>query len=87
MTVSLVLPGNKRFRRTFALFGPIDAPSSSYRLIAPKCEITLAKADARSWPALELDDAAGAGHVTFGVQGRTGTVGAKQAVYDEGNRR
>lgn len=85
-TVDLVLPSNKRHVRTFSLFGPIDPSASSYRLIAPKCEITLVKADGRSWPALELGDTSG-GNVTFGVTGRTGTVGGKQAVFSEGNQR
>lgn len=87
MHVDLLLPGSKRFKKTFELFGPIDAESSSYRILGTKVEVTLAKGDGRSWPALEASEAPqtvgkyGASQITFGVQGRTGTVGAKEMVY------
>lgn len=52
MHVDLVLPGRKRFLRSFALFGPIDPAGSSYKIVGTKCEVILAKADARSWPSI-----------------------------------
>lgn len=69
------------------MFGPIDSEKSTYRILGTKVEVTLAKGDGRSWPALEASDAPqtigkyGASQITFGVQGRTGTVGAKEMVY------
>lgn len=85
--VDLLLPGSKRFKKSFDLFGPIDAAQSSYRILGTKVEVVLQKADGRSWPALEASEAPkavgkyGASQITFGVQGRTGTVGAKEMVY------
>ena len=87
LNVDLPLPGSKRFKKSFDLFGPIDPEKSSYRILGTKVEVTLQKADGRSWPALEPSEAPqtvgkyGASQITFGVQGRTGTVGAKEMVY------
>jgi len=75
--VNLKLPGNKRFRRKFALFGFIDPNQSTHKILSTKCEMVLIKSDGRSWSNLEKGDAF-AGTVTFGVGGRTGTVGAKE---------
>ncbi|EFP90130.1 hypothetical protein PGT21_032913 [Puccinia graminis f. sp. tritici] len=77
--VDLKLPSNKRFRRTFNLFGLIDPDQSTYKILSTKCEMVLIKSDGRSWSNLEKGDAF-VGTVTFGVGGRTGTVGAKQIV-------
>jgi hypothetical protein len=50
-------------------------------------EVILVKADNRSWNALQADAAVPAGYqLTFGVKGRTGTVGAKSAVLDGENQ-
>jgi hypothetical protein len=44
----------------------------------------LIKQDARSWSLLEKSEADLAGFsLTFGVKGRTGTVGGKEAIVDE----
>jgi len=75
--VDLHLPGSKRFQRSVDLFGPIDTTSSSYKYFGTKVEILLKKKDTRSWTLLEK---------TFGVGGRTGTIGAKTAVIGEGNK-
>lgn len=77
--VDLKLPSNKRFSKKFTLFGTIDPQKSSYKILSTKCEIELFKSDGRSWSNLEKDDAF-SGTVTFGVGGRTGTVGAKHIV-------
>ncbi|CAH7675000.1 diploid state maintenance protein chpA [Phakopsora pachyrhizi] len=77
--VQLKLPENKLYIRRFELFGEIDPSKSSYKLLPTKCEIILSKADGRSWSNLEIGDTSG-GTVTFGVSGRTGTIGAKDIV-------
>lgn len=50
-------------------------------------ELTLKKQDNRSWTILEkpLHDLGGVS-LTFGVSGRTGTVGAKDSILDEQNK-
>jgi hypothetical protein len=51
-------------------------------------EVQLKKRDARSWTLLERTDRnLGPLNFTFGVTGRTGTVGAKELVLDEQNSR
>lgn len=51
MHVDLILPKTRqRFTKTFNLYGPIDPEASKYSILGTKTEITLAKADARSWP-------------------------------------
>ncbi|KAH9454074.1 hypothetical protein MJO29_007027 [Puccinia striiformis f. sp. tritici] len=79
VSVDLKLPSNKRFRRTFNLFGLIDPAQSTYKILTTKCEMVLIKSDGRSWSNLEKGDSF-VGTVTFGVGGRTGTVGAKEIV-------
>ncbi|GAA5978842.1 hypothetical protein JCM11641_003582 [Rhodosporidiobolus odoratus] len=90
MHVNLTLPSNKRFRKTFPLFGPITPSSSSYKILGTKCEITLSKADARSWPSVTaLDPALSQNFVaqlTFGATGGRGTVGGKDMVLDAANQ-
>lgn len=56
MHVDLLLPGRKRFTKTFALYGPITPEESKYTILGTKTEITLAKADARSWPSITALD-------------------------------
>ncbi|OAV96396.1 hypothetical protein PTTG_04028 [Puccinia triticina 1-1 BBBD Race 1] len=79
VNIDLKLPANKRFQRTFNLFGSIDPDQSTYKILSTKCEMVLIKTDGRSWSNLEKGDTF-VGTVTFGVGGRTGTVGAKQIV-------
>lgn len=52
MHVDMLLPDNKRFKKTFELYGPIDAEGSTFKVLGTKVEVTLAKADARSWPSV-----------------------------------
>jgi hypothetical protein len=82
--VDLHLPSNKRFTKSYNLYGPIKPEASTFRILGTKVEITLVKADGRSWPSLEA--AAGkqafTPQITFGVQGRTGTVGSKDMIYN-----
>ena len=51
-------------------------------------EVQLKKRDARSWTLLERTDRdLGPVNFTFGVTGRTGTIGAKEFILDEQNSR
>lgn len=90
MTIDLILPSNKRFTRTLSLYGPITPSDSSFKILGTKCEITLAKADARSWPTVTaLDPALSQNFVAqlaFSAGGGRGTTGAKEAILDETNR-
>jgi hypothetical protein len=84
MILDLFLPANKRVTRTITLYGPISPEECTFRILGSKVEIVLKKPGAASWPLLELP-AAGAelpkGYaLTFGVSGRTGTVGGKEIV-------
>lgn len=83
LSVDLYLPGSKRFTKTFSLYGPIDPSASTYKVMGTKVELTLVKGDGRSWPSLEAPKQPGkfTPQVTFGVTGRTGSVGAKEMVY------
>lgn len=45
----------------------------------------LKKLDTRSWAILEKTDRAVPMNLTFGVGGRTGTIGARELVLDEQN--
>lgn len=50
-------------------------------------ELALTKADMRSWVVLEKTTHSTAGYnLTFGVGGRTGTVGGKEPVLSEDNK-
>lgn len=83
----LYLPSQKRFKRTIQLFGPVEPEGSSYRFFGTKVEVVLKKLDTRSWAILEkttLD--LGNINLTFGVGGRTGTIGGKEIILDEQNR-
>lgn len=56
MHVDLLLPGQKRFTKTFNLYGPINPSASTFTLLGTKCEVMLAKADGRSWPSITALD-------------------------------
>lgn len=90
LSVNLVLPENRRFTRAFELFGPIDPSASKFRVLPMKCEITLAKADGRSWPSIEKPKPEHAGmfvpQLTFSAGGGRGTTGATEAVLDGINK-
>ncbi|KAI0082772.1 chord-domain-containing protein [Panus rudis PR-1116 ss-1] len=77
--------GSKRFRRTVELFGPIVPEASSYKFYGAKIDLTLQKQDTRSWTVLEKTDRQLPVSLTFGVGGRTGTIGAKEIILDETN--
>ncbi|KAI4120456.1 MAG: hypothetical protein LQ347_007089, partial [Umbilicaria vellea] len=57
-TVELDLPTSdkKRYTKALPLYGPIDAALSKYKIMGTKLELTLAKADASSWPVLRSDE-------------------------------
>ncbi|GAA5947278.1 hypothetical protein JCM3765_001602 [Sporobolomyces pararoseus] len=90
MTIDLILPSNKRFTRTLSLYGPIAPSDSTFKILGTKCEITLAKADARSWPTVTaLDPSLSQNFVAqlaFSAGGGRGTTGAKEAILDETNK-
>jgi len=81
--IDLYLPGGKRFKRSLELFGTIDPDASSFKVLGTKVELNLKKSDGKSWTILEKT-ARGLGgfHLTFGVGGRTGTVGGKEIIID-----
>jgi len=88
--LDLLLPGPKRFTQTLNLYGSIDPASSSFTFFGTKVDLLLAKSDARSWNMLEkpVDESIlpQGFNLTFGVGGRTGTVGAKEIILDESNK-
>jgi len=88
--LDLVFPDNRRFIHTLNLFGPISPAASSCTYFGTKVELLLLKEDNRSWNMLEkpLDESAiPPGYaVTFGVGGRTGSIGAKAAILDDNNK-
>jgi len=90
MHVDLILPSRKRFTKSFPLYGPIDPAESTFKILGTKCEITLAKADARSWPSITTLDPDLASkfqiQLAFSAGGGRGTVGAKEAVLDQTNQ-
>ncbi|KAG6854917.1 hypothetical protein C0991_009740 [Blastosporella zonata] len=84
---TIYLPGPKRFSRTLDLFGPIDPNQSSYQVFGTKVELHLRKRDGRSWTLLEkTTQDMGKISLTFGVGGKTGTIGAKEVVLDDINK-
>ncbi|PSR94065.1 hypothetical protein PHLCEN_2v4493 [Hermanssonia centrifuga] len=85
ISLDLYLPASKRFSRSIELYGPINPGASSYKYFGTKVELVLKKQDTRSWAILEKTDRAIPVNLTFGVGGRTGTIGAKQLVLDEQN--
>jgi hypothetical protein len=89
MHVDLLLPARKRFTKSFPLYGPIDPAASTYKILGTKCEITLAKADARSWPSITTLDPELAKkfqiQLAFSAGGGRGTVGAKEMILDQTN--
>ncbi|ORY62214.1 Pyruvate/Phosphoenolpyruvate kinase-like domain-containing protein [Pseudomassariella vexata] len=46
----------KRYKTTVPLFGPIDTDKSSFKILGTKLEVSLYKADGKSWPVLRSDD-------------------------------
>ncbi|KDR81478.1 hypothetical protein GALMADRAFT_239443 [Galerina marginata CBS 339.88] len=87
VVLELFLPGQKRFSRTLDLFGDIDADRSTFQFFGTKVELHLQKKDTRVWTVLEkTTQDLGNISLTFGVGGRTGTVGGKEIILDESNK-
>ncbi|TFK42718.1 HSP20-like chaperone [Crucibulum laeve] len=87
VTLNLYLPGKKRFFRVLNLFGPIDPTKSTFKIMGTKVELLLYKRDTRSWTVLEQTNRdLGPISLTFGVGGRTGTVGGKEIILDDSNK-
>lgn len=59
------------------LHGPIDPAQSTFKIMSTKTEVTLLKADGRSWPSLEYSPGEAQSVLTFGASGRVGSVGSK----------
>ncbi|WVW80147.1 hypothetical protein I302_102123 [Kwoniella bestiolae CBS 10118] len=82
--LDLYLPSNKRVNKTLQLYGPIYPETCTYRILGTKVDIVLQKPSAISWPLLELPppgtELPPGYALTFGVSGRTGTVGGKEIV-------
>ena len=53
---------------------------------ATQVELVLKKSDTRSWAVLEKTDRTLPVSFTFGVGGRTGTIGAKELILDDQNK-
>lgn len=85
--LDLFLPGSKRFKRTLTLYGRVTPEKSNFTIMGTKVEINLQKEDGRSWNLLEKSDRdLGSFSLTFGVSGRTGTIGSKDAILSQENR-
>ncbi|WWC96958.1 hypothetical protein V866_003834 [Kwoniella sp. B9012] len=82
--LDLYLPSNERVEKTIQLYGPINPETSTFRILGTKVDIVLQKPSAISWPLLELPppgtELPPGYALTFGVSGRTGTVGGKEIV-------
>ena len=64
----------------------MEPDASSYKFYGTKVEVVLKKLDTRSWTLLEKTTRdLGNISLTFGVGGRTGTIGSKDLVLDEQN--
>ena len=66
----------------FQLFQPILPSSCTFQVLGSKIEICLVKGNGFSWPSLEVlpQGSQGSSWTTFGVSGKTGTVGGKNAI-------
>ncbi|KAK0458528.1 chord-domain-containing protein, partial [Desarmillaria tabescens] len=80
--LDILFQDTKRFTRTIDLVGPINADMSTFQIMGTKVELHLQKEDGRSWPVLEKSELVKIGNyaVTFGVGGRTGTIGGKEII-------
>ncbi|EIW66535.1 CORD and CS domain-containing protein [Tremella mesenterica] len=82
--LDLFLPGNKRVVKSVTLYGPVDPTTSTFRILSTKVDIILQKPAPASWPLLELPppgtELPPGYALTFGVSGRTGTIGGKDFV-------
>jgi len=90
--LDLYLPQSKRFQHTLILYDRINPGTSSFTFFGTKVDLQLDKAVVTSWSFLERPSEATVANLpngyglTFGVSGRTGTIGAKTAVLDSDNK-
>ncbi|KAK0210240.1 hypothetical protein DFS33DRAFT_1402956 [Desarmillaria ectypa] len=86
--LDILFQDTKRFIHTIDLVGPINAEKSTFQIMGTKVELHLQKEDGRSWPVLEKTELVKIGNyaVTFGVGGRTGTIGGKEIILDASNQ-
>ena len=61
---------NKRYKTELPLFGQIDTARSTYKIMGTKLEMTLIKADRRSWPTLRSDEQRTSEIIQVGGAGR-----------------
>ena len=61
---------NKRYKTELPLFGQIDTARSTYKIMGTKLEMTLVKADRRSWPTLRSDEPRTSEVIQVGGAGR-----------------
>ena len=66
------------FEKRYNLFQPIKPAECKFEFLSVKVEVTLRKANGISWATFEKTDAALVSWTTFGIEGRVGTVGAKE---------
>lgn len=78
LLVEFPLPGSDRvYRMKKELFQPIIPESSTFNVYRTKIELKISKANGISWAALEATDRV-TSWTTFGIDGKTGTVGGKE---------
>jgi len=80
LNLSIVFTNGDIFEKEFYLFEEINPDKSKVSYLSVKLEIILTKANGLSWAALEQTEKI-LQWTTFGVQGRVGTIGSKEAVY------
>lgn len=73
---------NTMARRRVRPYGRVLSSSADKK---PQVELILKKQDTRSWAVLEKSDRSVPLNLTFGVGGRTGTIGAKELILDGQN--
>ena len=61
---------NKRYTTELPLFGQIDTARSTFNIMGTKLEMTLVKADGRSWPTLRSDEQRTSEIIQVGGAGR-----------------
>ncbi|CEP15258.1 hypothetical protein [Parasitella parasitica] len=81
VTVDIKMKGNKRYKKTFPLFAPINVSASKFTSLSTKVEINLEKTNGISWASFEPTDQVNT-WTTFGVTGGGGTVGSTQMIYN-----
>ncbi len=77
LKVDFQLPDKQKYRMHTPLFQPIEPSESKFKVMGTKVEIVLKKSNGSSWPTIEPTSKLKS-WTTFGIDGRTGTVGGKE---------